>query len=395
MCAEWTFATRFRQIKSSAIREILKVTAQPDIISFAGGLPAPELFPVDILAQACAQLFADEKEAAAALQYSTTEGYPPLKQAIIRRAQTRGITLTEQELLITHGSQQGLDLVTRAFVNPGDYVAIDNPGYLGAIQIFQVAEARMVPLEIDREGTVPESLEEALKRYPIKLVYLTPTFHNPLGVTMSLERRRRIAELAEKTGVVIVEDDPYGELRYSGEDLPSLRALSSRIVGLGTFSKILVPGFRLGWVAADKEIIEKLVMLKQATDLHTNSFSQRLTALCLESGFLDEHIQRLRQVYAQRRQIMLEAFEEHLSDLATWSPSEGGLFIWVELKDDLDSQELLLRAVEHKVAFVPGVDFYVANPRRNTFRVNFSNSTPEQLRTGVAALRKAILSMKG
>ncbi|HSE97530.1 MAG TPA: PLP-dependent aminotransferase family protein [Blastocatellia bacterium] len=377
------FARRMSRIKASAIREILKVTERPDIISFAGGLPAPELFPVEQTARAFADIFA--REGAAAMQYSTTEGWLPLRRWIADRLSSRGMDARSENLLITSGSQQGIDLVGKIFLDGGDKVIVENPCYLAALQSFSGYEASFIPVDSDEDGMVVEQVEQALSTQTAKLIYVVPDFHNPKGTTLSLERRQRLIELSRLHRVPILEDDPYGELRYRGERVPLLAALDrdGLVINLGTFSKTLSPGMRIGWVSASSEVIQALVTAKQAADLHTATIQQRAIARLLEDFDYEAHITKLCEVYGARCMTMLDALKAHFPAEARWTSPEGGLFLWVELPGTISGEELLQDALAGKVAFVPGTSFFANEPRRNFIRLNFSNRPPADIEEGI------------
>lgn len=380
------YARRLAQLRPSTIREILKVTAQPDVISFAGGLPAPELFPVDaIRAAADAALV---REGSAALQYGPSEGYLPLREWIVAEMGARGVRAAVPEVLITNGSQQVLDLVGKLFLDPGDVVLTENPTYLAAIQSFQTFEARFVPVPTDEQGLIPEALPDLIRRHRPKFLYTIPNFQNPTGITLSRERRMALARIAAAEGLMIVEDDPYGKLRYRGADVPPVKHWdeAGRVLYASTFSKTIAPGFRLGWVVAPAEIFNRLLILKQASDLHTSSFDQRVAHGYLTGGDQPAHLERIRAAYGERFGILDAALRAELPPGYTWTQPEGGMFLWVTGPASLDALDLLGRAIQQKVAFVPGRDFFPAEGGKNHFRLNFSNSTPERLREGVRRL---------
>lgn len=387
----FAYARRARALRPSAVREILKVTAQPDVISFAGGLPAPELFPVDaVRAAADAVLSTDGR---AALQYGVTEGHPALREWIAAHlAEAVGIRARPEELVITHGSQQGLDLVARVLLDPGDIVLTENPAYLGALQVFQAYEAQPVGLACDENGLLPSALREWLEKSPRrpKLLYLIPNYQNPTGIRLSASRRAEIAEIAARHGVPVLEDDPYGRLCFGGETSPAICALSSgpgRIY-LGSTSKVLAPGLRVAWVyAPDEELRTKLTVAKQAADLHTSSFTQRLvTHYVTQPGAFAAHVRGLCEVYGRRRDLMLAALAREMPAGCTWTKPDGGLFLWITLPEGWKAAELFAEAAAAKVAFVPGDSFWVGEPRRNTMRLNFSNASDAAIETGVKRL---------
>lgn len=398
------FAQRTQRMTSSAIREILKLTAMPDIISFGGGLPAPEVFPVEEFEQACQKVL--QESGAEALQYSITEGYPPLRQWICDQSKSIGITTQPANILMTNGSQQALDLLGKILINPGDKIAVEAPTYLGALQAWNAYGAEYVQIETDDDGIIPEALEEAMRVGP-KFVYLLPNFQNPTGKTIPRQRRQKLVHIADQFGVPIVEDDPYGQLRFEGESIEPVIALDSQyrnsgkdgyqgnVIYLSTFSKILAPGIRLAWVIAPEEVIHKLVAAKQGADLHTSTFIQMVSYEVAKTGFLDEHIQTIREVYGRRRNLMLDSLAEFFPQGTAWTTPQGGLFLWVILPLGIDATELLKVAVERKVAFVPGTPFYPNQGGENTMRLNFSNATDEGLVEGMERLGLAVKEMMG
>jgi len=385
-----TLARRTRHVTASAVREILKVAERPDVLSFAGGLPAPELFPVEAIARAHQTVL--ERDGHAALQYSTTEGFGPLRDFIAADFRRRGVAAEAGDILITTGSQQGIDLAARVLLDPGSVVVVENPSYLAALQVFAAAEARVVPVASDDDGIDIAALARVLARGDVRLIYLVPSFQNPRGTTLSGPRRHALMSLAQAHGVPVLEDDPYGELRFRGEALPPLAALDDAglVLSLGTFSKTLAPGLRVGWVRAAPAVMKHLVVAKQACDLHCGSLVQRATAELLATFDYAGHIGRLRSTYGARCDAMLAAIERQLPRGTRFTRPDGGLFIWVELPGDLDTEELLASAVREKVAFVPGAPFYAAAPRPNTLRLNFSNRPAELIEAGMARLGKVV-----
>ena len=394
------FARRTQGLQPSAIREILKTTEAPDVISFAGGLPAPELFPVEGVRAAAEEVL--REDGPAAMQYGITEGYLPLRQWVCEQlGRTIGFRASPDQVLVTNGSQQGLDLLGKVLINPGDVVLVENPAYLGALQAFQAYEARIIGLPADAEGLQIEELRRVLEtlRHRPKFLYLIPNFQNPTGTSTSTRRRAGIAKLAADFGVPVIEDDPYGRLRFEGNDSPALSAKpgTSGGVYLGTSSKILAPGMRVAWmVVRNRGLYERLVTAKQAADLHTSSFTQRLVWQFVQHiAALDAHIIRLRTVYAERRDVMLSALDRHLPEGCEWTRPEGGLFLWLRLPDKIDTMELLRASARRKVAFVPGQPFWVGQAVRSTLRLNFSNSTPERIEEGVCRLGLTIKAALG
>jgi 2-aminoadipate transaminase len=389
------FAARTAGVRRSALREILKVTEMPEIISFAGGLPAPELFPVEELADAAQAVFRDE--GAAALQYSTSEGHAPLREWVCEYLlETAGLSLAPDQVLIVSGSQQGLDLIAKVLIDPGDSVVCEDPAYLGALQAFRSYQAHVIGLPADSEGLRVDELRSLLRgaaRRP-KLLYLVTNFQNPTGTTLSAPRRREIAETAAEFGLPILEDDPYCSLRYEGDRMPALAASPGArdCLYLGTASKVLAPGLRVAWIAApDRGVYERLVRAKQACDLHTASFNQRMVANYVRRpGVLAAHIARLCRIYGERRQAMLGALARELPPGSAWTHPRGGLFVWVRLPDTIDTETLLPEALRRRVAFVPGASFWTNGDVRSTLRLNFSNASPARIETGVRRLAEAI-----
>ena len=392
---EYRYAFRTQQMSSSVIRELLKLTELPEIISFAGGLPAPEVFPLQRFREASNTVL--ENFGPKSLQYSTTEGHRPLREMIARHISRFSSEVGVDNVLITSGSQQALDFIGRLFINRGDFIVVESPTYLGALQAWNTYGAQYIPVRADEHGMIVDELEAALRVGP-KFIYILPNFQNPSGSTLSLERRKQLIRIADKYGVPIIEDDPYGQLRYEGEHIPSIVALDSKyrgpngghysgnVIYLSTFSKLLAPGLRLGWVIAPLEVIQKLVMSKQAADLHTSSFNQYVAFEAAKGGFLDEHVKVIRATYKERRDVMIEMMEEMFPAGVTWRKPKGGMFLWSILPEGMDSAEVLKRAIEKKVAFVPGEAFHPLGGGRNTMRLNFSYSSPETIREGIARL---------
>lgn len=381
-------ARRARGVAPSAVREILKVAEQPEMLSFAGGLPAPELFPVDAIARAHQTVLA--RDGAAALQYSTTEGFGPLREWIAGRFSSKGVPTCTDEIAITSGSQQGIDLVARVLLDPGSVVVTENPSYLAALQVFQSAEARVVTVASDEHGMCVDQLEAVLAREAARLIYLVPSFQNPRGTTLPLARRRALVAIARARGVPVLEDEPYAELRFRGEPLPSLAALDDGdgwVVSLGTFSKTLAPGLRLGWMRARGALFKALVVAKQSVDLHCSSLAQRAVAELFASGFdYEAHLGTIRASYGARAETMLAGLAREMPSGTTWTRPDGGLFVWVELPAPLDASAILPRALEQKVAYVPGAPFFAESPRVGSLRLNFSNRPSERIEDGMKRL---------
>jgi 2-aminoadipate transaminase len=382
-------------IAPSAVREILKVAEQPDVLSFAGGLPAPELFPVEAIATAHQQVL--RTSGPSALQYSTTEGFLPLRTWLASRYTMAGAATVPEEVLITSGSQQGIDLVTRILVDPGSIVVTENPTYLAALQVFAAAEARVITVGSDEHGMRIDELESALKHTRPRMIYLVPSFQNPRGTTLSLERRKALVALAQRFEVPILEDEPYAELRFRESPLPSLASLDTEgvVISLGTFSKTLAPGLRIGWLRASGAVMRAVVVAKQACDLHCSSLTQRVVAELLTQFDYEGHLEVIRGVYQERCAAMLEALERHLPEGSRWTTPDGGLFIWVELPVGLDAQALLPRALEQKLAYVPGAPFFASAPRLESLRLNFSNRPPELIELGMRRLGAVVRTALG
>jgi 2-aminoadipate transaminase len=387
------FASRTRSVHRSFIREILKVTADPAIISFAGGLPNPAYFPVAEVAEAAAKVLTES--GTEALQYSTTEGYLPLREWIAARYLKRySMKVNPAEILITSGSQQGLDLIGKVFLNRGDRVLLERPAYLGAIQAFGMFEPtfRMVPLEDD--GPELEYLETELWNSSCKLFYTVPNFQNPSGTSYSAGKRRAVARLLAERNTLLIEDDPYGELRFTGEDLPPIQTrLSGRSILLGSFSKIVAPGLRLGWIYAPPKMMERLITMKQGTDLHSNFLAQQIIHRHLLENNLDDHVARIRTAYKAQRDLMVELLERLSPPEVSFTRPEGGMFLWMTLPEGISALELFEVALKENVAFVPGEAFYTDGGGANTLRLNFSNSSPAKIEAGIKRLSKAIRSL--
>lgn len=385
---EKLFANRMGTTPKSFIREILKVTEDPKIISFAGGLPNPKFFPVKEIANASLKVL--EKNGENVLQYSTTEGYLPLREYIAERyRKKKGLNVDYDEILITNGSQQGLDLIGKIFLDKGNQIVIERPGYLGAIQAFSMYEPIFQSIPLLDDGIDTDLLERTFMRNRIKLFYAVPNFQNPSGITYSRQRRRDVANILKKHDAIFVEDDPYGELRFIGEDLPSMRHyLEDNTILLGSFSKIITPGLRLGWVCAKKDIMERIIVAKQASDLHSNYLSQRIVHQYLIDNDIDKHIVKIRDAYKKRRDLMVSMIAEYFPEEIKYTKPEGGMFLWITLPDGISSLDLVDLAIKENVAFVPGNAFYVDGGGNNTLRLNFSNSDEEEIEEGIKRLAK-------
>lgn len=382
-----------KMAKGSDVRALLKHAANPNMISFGGGLPSKDAFPMDDIHIAIDD--AIKKHGHLTLQYGETEGVKALIEQIKIMMTERGITGPNNEVLITTGSQQGLDLCGKLTIDPGDVVLCESPTYLAAINVFKTYNPTFVDIPMDDEGVLPEALEEALKAHTVKMVYLIPDFQNPTGRTLSLERRKRIVELANQYDVLIVEDSPYSELNYSDEKLPPLKHFDTegRVIYLSTFSKIICPGFRLGWIAASPELIQKLSLLKENLDLHTNQFVQYAVSSYLNQFNINDQIHHVVELYRVKRDAMLAAIEKYFPENIYYSKPIGGMFIWIELPEHLNSRELLQKTLEKSVAFVPGESFYPNGGSYNALRMNFSNASLEDIDKGVAIIADALKSM--
>lgn len=377
------FSERMSGVKSSAIRDILTITSKPGMISLAGGLPAPELFPVDAVRKAAERVLA--KYGSEALQYSVTEGMPALREKLARRLDPGGRVLSTDGVLITQGSQQGLDLISKIFINRDSLIMTENPSYLGALQSFQLFQAKIEAIPSDKHGILVPRLRERLKTHKPKFLYIMPNFQNPTGIAYPLDRRKELIAAAQEHELLIVEDDPYGELIFEGERQPSLFSLAhgKNVIHMSTFSKTVAPGFRVAYAASDAGIIKKLVTAKQATDLQTNTFGQYIVNEYLESGGYEEHIELIRATYRKRRDVMLAAMERWFPQTVSWNKPSGGMFFWVLLPASWDAGEILLKCIEHNVAFVPGREFFPDGSGKNTLRLNFSNAAPENIEEGI------------
>ena len=390
------FSEKARRMKASEIRELLKLVETSDIISLAGGLPAPETFPVEQIKEITKEVL--EKHADKALQYGTTKGFTPLRLALARWMEKRyGIPTSKVEIMMVAGSQQALDLAGRVFINPGDLVVVEGPTYLAALQAFKYYDPEFISIPMDHDGMRVDLLEEKLRELKaqgkkVKFVYTVSTFQNPMGVTMSVDRRKRLVELADEYDFLIVEDSPYTELRYSGEPVPPVKHFddTGRVIYLGTFSKILAPGFRLGWIAAQPQFIRKMEIAKQSIDLCANTLAQVIAWKYVENGYLDEHIPEIVEFYKPRRDAMLKALEDFMPEGVEWTRPDGGMFIWLTLPEGIDTKMMLEKAVSKGVAYVPGEAFFAHRDVKNTMRLNFTYVPEETIREGVMRLAEVI-----
>ncbi len=384
MNATFQISRRAQALTSSAIREILKVTERPEVISFAGGLPSPATFPVERMREASDKVLRDAPQAA--LQYGPTEGYAPLREWVAARLSRHGASIRPSQVLITTGSQQGLDLIGKVLIDEGSKVLVETPSYLGALQAFSLFQPAFASMEADADGIVVDALDDG-QLAGARFIYCLPNFQNPTGRRLPLERRHALVERAAAAGVPLVEDDPYGELCYNGQALPSLLSMNpDGVVYMGSFSKVLAPGLRLGYVVAPEAVLGKLVQAKQAADLHTPSFSQRIVHEVVRDGFLDTHVPGIRSLYASQCQLMLDAMDRHFPRRVSWNRPEGGMFIWVTLPAGIDSSALLEQAIAHNVAFVPGAPFFATDPQHNTLRLSFVTVPGERIEAGITVL---------
>jgi 2-aminoadipate transaminase len=383
---EIKFANRMSGVRASAVREILKVTEQPDVISFAGGLPAPELFPVDDVLAATEHVL--RETGSAALQYSTTEGFAPLREQLAAISQARGIACTADDILITTGSQQPLDLAGKLFIDAGECILTESPTYLAALQAFRVYQARFVAVPTDEFGLIPDALPAIIERERPRFLYTIPNFQNPTGVTLAAERRRTLYSIAAQYGLLILEDDPYGALRYAGTNIPAIKSLDTEglVIYNSTVSKTIAPGLRIGWTVAAPEIRRRMTILKQAADIHTSTLDQRIVHRYLADCDSDAHIERIRASYGERFRLMDACLRETMPEGYVWTHPEGGMFLWVTCREGVNTQDMLSEAMAHKVVFVPGRDFFTDSSGARYMRLNFSNATPDQIRAGVARL---------
>lgn len=388
------FARRTESVHRSFIREILAVTEDPNIISFAGGLPNPRFFPVEEFQQSAHNVLVSSGREA--LQYSTTEGYRPLREFVSDRyKKNKGIDVDPDEILITNGSQQGIDLIAKILLNPGDGVVLENPSYLAAIQSFSFYEPTYFPVSLEEDGVCIGELEQALQQKNVRFFYSIPNFQNPSGISYSEEKRTLVVQQCDKQGVFLVEDDPYGEIRFDeGKRFTSFRSYSENVILLGSFSKIVAPGCRLGWIAAKKEILEKVYIAKQASDLHSNFFTQRVVADFLQHNDVDAHIARISHYYGAQKTAMISALQKYFPSEVQYTNPKGGMFLWMTLPEKMDAYSFFSLALEKKVAFVPGESFFTKQSKKNTLRLNFSNSDPERIEEGIRRMAEVYARMR-
>ena len=384
---QWQFSERAQQLQSSAIREILKITQRPEIISFAGGLPSPATFPVDVMKAAYDKVLTEAGKQA--LQYGPTDGYAPLREWIANYLSSEGTRILPEQILMVSGSQQALDLLGKVLIDEGSPALVETPSYLGALQAFSVYRPEFRSVQTDEHGLVPSSI--AAMADGARLLYSLPNFQNPTGRSLSLERRQELVETCARLGLPLIEDDPYGALSYKGEPMPRMLSMNpDGVIYMGSFSKVLTPGIRLGYVCAPLPLVRRLELAKQAADLHTAQLTQMVVHEVVKDGFLDRHIPTIRSLYANQCQVMLDALAEHFPSSVKWTRPEGGMFIWVDLPKHIDATALLDQAIAARVAFVPGAPFYANNPVTNTLRLSFVTVPPERIREGIATLGQLI-----
>lgn len=389
------FAKRIDNMKGSEIREAIKLTLKPGMISFAGGLPAPEMFPVAEMKDAANHVL--EEAGAVAMQYATTEGYDPLREKIAARMKEKyDIYTVPEQILITNGSQQGLDFSGKLFLDEGDVVLFESPSYMGAFNAFKAYQPRFMEVPTDEEGMIPDALEKILQTTErVKMIYAIPDFQNPTGRTWSLERRKAFMEIINRYNIPVIEDNPYGELRYEGEAVPSLKSMDEKglVIFLGSFSKILAPGYRIGWICASPEILQKYIFIKQGADLQPSTVSQMEISRFMELYDLDAHVERIRKLYGSRRKLMLDTMKETFPAQVKYTNPKGGLFTWVELPENMDAREVLMKCVEKNVAYIPGGAFYPEGGKENTFRLNFSNMPEDKIVEGIRRIGEVLHSV--
>lgn len=387
---DYQFSNNIPESNVDPVGNILKVAGDPKVISFAGGLPAPELFPVEDLKKVTNEVY--DESGRQALQYSIAAGFPALREQIAKRMNRSGIKCDIDNIMITTGSQQSIDLTAKLFVNPGDTVIVEQPTYLCALDVFRSYGAHMVGVPMDDDGMKMDALEQAVKDNPnTKFIYTIPSFQNPTGRTMPADRRQKMIEIADKYNVMILEDDPYGAIRFAGKDVSPVKTYEhdERVIYMSTFSKILAPGLRIGWIVAEKTLVKKFTLMKQTVDVHSDNLTQHIIAKYMSDYNIDDHIAKIRDVYRRREGIMMDAIKKYFPKDAHYSHPEGGLFIWVEVPG-VDTQTLFNTCIDHNVAFVPGEPFYADKVIPGTFRLNYSNMQDDKIVTGIERLGNAI-----
>jgi 2-aminoadipate transaminase len=385
----WRIAPHVIELETSIIREILKVSSQPGVISFAGGLPAADLFPFELIKHVADEAIDTYK--ADTLQYGLSRGVPQLVEIIARRASERGTPTTSENILVTNGAQQGIELIARAFIDPGDYVLVENPTYLGALQAFNYYQAKYVTVDMDHDGILIDQVEDKLRRYKPKLIYTVSNFQNPTGISMSVERRRALVDLAVQYDIPIVDDNPYGEVHFTPNRVPTIKSYGGdAVIAVGSFSKIISPGLRLGWINGPREIVAQFEKVKQCADLHTSTFGQYVIYEFVRHGYLDPHIEKIRAEYRAKRDRMLRALEVSFPTEVRWTKPEGGLFLWLELPPHMSAKELFPIAVAREVAYVYGSPFFANGGGENTMRLNFSCATMAEIDEGIKRLGQLV-----
>ena len=386
------FAKRVDNMKGSEIREAIKLTLKPGMISFAGGLPAPEMFPVQEMKDAANHVL--DEAGAVAMQYATTEGFDPLREKIAVRMKAKyAIDTVPQQILITNGSQQGLDFSAKLFLDEGDVVLFESPSYMGAFNAFKAYQPKFMEVPTDEDGMIPSELEKILETTErVKMIYVIPDFQNPTGRTWSLERRKAFMEIINKYDIPVIEDNPYGELRYEGESIPSLKSMDEKglVIFLGSFSKILSPGYRIGWICAAPDILQRYIFVKQGADLQPSTVSQMEISRFMELYDLDAHVEKIRKLYGARRRLMLDTMKQEFPAEVTFTYPKGGLFTWVELPEHMDAREVLKECVERNVAYIPGGAFYPQGGHENTCRLNFSNMSEDKIVEGIKRMGEVL-----
>jgi 2-aminoadipate transaminase len=391
--SEWQFSKRATEQKSSVIREILKDSSKPGVVNFGGGLPAPDLFPLEKIKQACIDVI--DKYGTSALQYSLTVGVDKLLELMVRRYHDQGVDINFDDLQVTGGAQQALDIIGRIFLEPDAVILTETPTYLGALQAFSFYGVKYVSVETDSEGVMPDDLERKIKKYKPRFVYLVSTFQNPTGITITEERRIKIVDIARNYNCPVVDDNPYGEIRFAGKNVPNFKAIGKdMVIQLGTFSKLISPGLRIGWIASNPKVRMVIERMKQAMDLHTNTFTQYVIAEFARAGHLESHIELIKKEYGKRRNFMVDMLKKYLKDMAHWTTPEGGLFLWIKLPGNISTTQLLPAAIKEGVAYVPGKFFYSEKQDDSTMRLNFCNATEEKIEVGIKRLAKVIASVK-
>ncbi len=386
---QWKIARHVTNLEASIIREILKISSRPGVINFAGGLPAPELFPIDDIKEALDTALTNF--GVNAVQYSLTRGIAPLRELIAERATGRGTKTEVDNIQITAGAQQGIELIARAFIEPGDFVLTENPTYLGALQAFNYYRARYTTVEMDREGMIIDEVRKKIEKRRPKLIYTVSNFQNPTGITMTEQRRRELVDLAIEYDIPIIDDNPYGDIRFAGEQVPTLKSYGGdEVVALRTFSKILAPGLRVGWMNGPADIMVHFEKVKQCTDLHTNTLAQAMIYEFVKAGKLEPHIEKVKASYRKKRDVMLETMRQTFPEGISWTEPEGGLFLWVELPDTMSAKDLFQKAVDNNVAYVWGEPFFPNGGGENTMRLNFATASHEELKQGTERLAEVL-----